>query len=216
MVDKWRSWIEGPIRGDVVGMNFRRMIWREVNGMLEGNPEVGQAPSAFWDFYGENYGAAQGIAVRRQADTNRRACSLGLLIKEIRENAERLTRDDYIGLLGERSGEELMVQRMRAGFDRLAGPGQHLDRQIPDRDLAALQRSARDVRVYVDEHLAHDMAQPRVAPSLTFADMHAAIDSISELFKKYAVLLTGAWWAELEPVIQGDWKAIFEVAWLRS
>jgi hypothetical protein len=103
IVARWRSWVEGPIRGDVVGMNFRRMIWREVNGMLEANPEVGQAPSAFWDFYGENYGAAQGIAIRRQADTNRRACSLGLLIKEMRENAERLTRDDYIGLLGERS-----------------------------------------------------------------------------------------------------------------
>lgn len=214
MVAKWRSWIEGPIRGDVVGMNFRRMVWREINGMLEVNPEVGRAPSALWDFYGENYGAAQGIAIRRQADTNRRACSLGLLIKEIRDNAQRLTRDDYVGLLGERLDDKRMVERMRAGFDRLAGPGQHLDRQIPDCDLAALQGAAKQVRVYVDEHLAHDMAEPRVAQSVTFADLHAAIDSISELFTKYAVMLTGGWWAELEPVIQGDWKAIFHVAWL--
>ncbi len=213
MVAKWRSWVEGPIRGDVVGMSFRRMIWSEINGMLEVNPEVGQAPSAFWDFYGENYGAAQGIAIRRQADANRRACSLGLLIKEMRENAERLTRDDYTGLLGERLGDHLMVERMRSGFDQLAGPRQHLDRQIPDRDLEALQRAARQVRVYVDEHLAHDMAEPRVAQPLTFADVHTAIDSISELFKKYAVTLTGAWWAELEPVIQGDWKAILRVPW---
>jgi hypothetical protein len=29
---QWRSWIEGPIRGGVVGMNFRRTIWLDING----------------------------------------------------------------------------------------------------------------------------------------------------------------------------------------
>jgi hypothetical protein len=33
-VAKWRSWIEGPIYGDVVGMHHKRMIWREMNDAI--------------------------------------------------------------------------------------------------------------------------------------------------------------------------------------
>lgn len=217
MVARWRSWIEEPIRHDVIGMHFRRMVWREVNDILGANPDVADLPSAFWDFYHENYAAAQAISIRRQADRDKRTCSLAVLIEGMRDNAERFTRGYYVGLLDEHQAhDELMMQRAHSDFDRLAGPGDHLDPDVPARDLAALRNDAKRVSVYVNEHLAHDMGEPTVADPPTFADLHAAIDSVGEIFRKYAVARAGAWWATFEPAIQYDWRAIFRVPWLAS
>ncbi len=176
----------------------------------------GRGRAAFWDFYGENYAAAQAIAVRRQADRDARTCSLARLIKEMQDDAELLTRDYYVGLLDERTDSDLLVKRANSDFDRLAGSGDHLDPEIAARDFEVLQNDAHRLRVYVNEHVAHDMAEPTVPEMPTYADLHAAIDSVGEIFKKYAVTLTGGWWATLEPAIQGDWKAIFRVPWLPS
>ena len=135
-VAKWRSWIEGPIRSDVVGMHFKRLIWREIAAMMNANPTVGEIPSAFWDFHQENYAVAQAIAIRRQADRDPRTCSLAVLIGEMRDNAELLTREDHIGLLGDRAADDLMRQRANAGFTELASGGDHLDPTNGQRDLA--------------------------------------------------------------------------------
>jgi AbiU2 len=213
-VAKWREWIEGPIRTDVVGMHFKRQIWREIAKIMDANPGVGELPSAFWDFYQETYAAAQAIAIRRQADTDKRTCSLARLITEMRDSAHLLTREDYIGLLGDRPSDG-MKERMESGFSGLAGGGDHLDPQIAEADLAELKSAAEQVRNYVNEHVAHDQAQPSVADLPTFGELHETIDAIGKIFQKYGVILTGAW-NELEAVIQDDWKAIFRVAWIPS
>jgi len=58
-------------------------------------------------------------------------------------------------------------------------------------------------------------AKPTVAELPTFADLHAAIDAMGAIFKKYAAILTGRIYA-LEPFIERDWEAIFRVPWLSS
>lgn len=215
-VAKWRSWIEGPIRTDVVSMHFKRMMWREVNAMLEANPPVAESPSAFWDFLWDNYATAQAIAIRRQADVRRDTCSLGRLITEMSGRADRLTREYYVSLLGERIDDELMVQWMNRGFDRLADGADRLDPKVCAQDLKSLRDSAREVIAYVDEHVAHDAVEPTAADMPTYGDIHRAIDAIGEVFNKYSVALTGGWWHTLEPVIQGDWQAIFRLPWIAS
>ena len=215
-IAKWRLWIEGPIRSDVVDMHFKRMMWREVNLMLEANPTVAQSPSAFWKFLWDSYATAQAIAIRRQADVRRDTCSLGRVITEMSKRADRLTRDYYVSLLGERSNNELMVQRMNRGFDRLANGADRLDPKVCARDLNELADSARAVITYVDEHVAHDAVASTTADLPTYADMHSAVDTIGEVFNKYHVALTGGWWYTLEPVIQEDWHAIFRLPWLSS
>jgi hypothetical protein len=209
---RWRSWIEGPIRGDVIGMHFRRFIWRRVHEIAEAKPEVGDRPSAFWDFLGQSYAATQAIAIRRQADTRADVCSLALVIKQIRDNAEALTRESHVGLFDQ--GNDLMVQRGKAGFDALAGGGDHIDPTIPEADLGALKSAAKRVRLYVNEHIAHDAADPTVVGMPTYGDLHAAIEAIGETCQRYALLLTASWAVQWEPVMQEDWEAIFRVAWL--
>lgn len=211
-LERWRVWIEGPIRGDVIAMHHRRFIWRRVHEIAEANAEISNQPSVFWDFLGQTYAATQAIAIRRQADTRKDVCSLGLVIKQIRDNAKVLTRESYIGLFDQ--SNDLMVQRGNAGFDALAGGGDHLDPAIPCADLATLQAAAKSVRLYANEHIAHNAAEPTVTTMPTYGDLHGAIDSIGETCRKYAVLLTASWPTQWEPVIQEDWEAIFRVPWL--
>jgi hypothetical protein len=213
-VAKWRSWIEQDIRNDIIDMHFKRLIWREINQMMKDNPEVGEVPSAFWDFHHDNYAVALAVAVRRQADTNAGTCALARLIKEMKNRAEVLTREYFVGLWDHTNEHDM--RRANAGFDQVAGEGgEHLNPAIVDRDLKALQTAARKVRLYVDQHVAHDQAQP-TAELPTFEELHAAVDAIWEIFRRYTVVLTAGTYFSLEPFIQTDWKAIFRTPWLRS
>jgi hypothetical protein len=154
--------------------------------------------------------------VRRQADRDPRTRSLRVLICEMRDNAELFTRDYFVGLLGDQTDNELMVQRAHEGFDRFAGTGDHLDPRIPTADIDSLDRDATLVKGFVDQHLAHTQAEPNVRIP-TFAELDEAIDSVGEMFKKYAATLTGAAWLMLdEPTFQYDWKAVFRVPWIAS
>jgi hypothetical protein len=105
-VQKWRTWIHEDIRHNLVGMYFRRQMWREVNAILLANPAVGQRPSSFWVFYQENYAAAQAVAIRRQADNRRNACSLRRLLEEIARRPDLLTRQSYVALLDEHQAKD--------------------------------------------------------------------------------------------------------------
>jgi hypothetical protein len=67
---------------------------------------------------------------------------------------------------------------------------------------------------YVNEHVAHDMAEPTMTEMPTFNDLNAAVDALGTMFKKYANVLTAGSYAFLEPVIQHDWKAIFRRPWI--
>jgi hypothetical protein len=215
-VRQWRSWIHGDIYSEVMGMFLRRKMWLDVDQMLGANPSVGLMPSSFWNFYHGNYAAAQSIAIRRQADKRGDTSSLWRLLRDIARKPDLLTREVYVSLLSEEQArDELMVERANRGWEKWAdSAGRRFDATIASADARELERVAQSVKVYVDQHLAHDATAPTVALPPTFGELHAAIDSIAETFRKYALLLTGAWW-DLDAVMQeGDWRAIFRKAWI--
>jgi hypothetical protein len=216
-VQQWRRWIHGDIYAEVMGMFWRRKMWLDVDRMLSANPSVGLVPSSFWNFYHGNYAAAQSIAIRRQADKRGDTSSLWRLLQDITRKPDLLTREAYVALLSEEQAEdEPMVERANRDWDQWAdSAGMRFDAAIASADARNLERVAQSVKVYVDQHLAHDAAAPTVVQPPTFGELHAAIDSIAETFRKYALILTGAWW-ELDAVVQGDWSAIFRKAWIES
>src|SRR5579863_5377293 len=184
-VARWRDWIHGDIRDNVVGMYFRRQMWREVNEMLQASP-VAQIPSAFWDFYHENYAAAQAIAIRRQADKTRGTRSLLKLIQEIYGNPALLTREGYVALLDEfQAKDDLLVLRANQDWDLWADPeGQIFDRRIAKADIDQLEADAERVKVYVDDHLAHHAERPKGADLPTLKDLHETIDAVGAIDRK--------------------------------
>jgi hypothetical protein len=218
-IEKWKRWCDGTIRSNVLTMNLQRYAWREVGKILDDNSE--QLPESYWwEFMRDTYGTTQAVAVRRQADTHRDAASLGKLIEEIGSDASRITRQFWLGLWHHEDDSDrfgLMRAQAEKAWDEHygGGVGTHLDPTIPRDDLEALTTDATKVKRYVDQHVAHADAVPAQV-TLTFEEVHAAIDSIGYLFKKYYNLLTASSYVTLEPKIQHNWKAAFRVAWMRA
>lgn len=215
-VKQWRAWIHGDIYSEVMGMFWRRKMWLDVDEMLSANPSVGLTPSAFWSFYHGNYAATQAIAIRRQADKRGDTSSLWRLLHEITRKPELFTRAVHLALLDStQAGDELLIERAHRDWNQWAdSAGTRFDGAIARADAQKLERAAQSTKVYVDEHLAHDATAPTVVQSPTFGELHAAIDSIAEIFQRYALILNSAWWNLDAVVVQGDWRAIFRKAWL--
>lgn len=66
---------------------------------------------------------------------------------------------------------------------------------------------------YATEVVAHT-ANRQTHSIPTFADLNGAIDQIGTLVTKYSSLLDAAIVRQLEPAIQGDWKAPFRQPWI--
>lgn len=211
-VERWRRWVETDIRNDVIGMHSRRKVWQEVDAILRANSEVSELPSVFWDFHYDNYATTQAVAIRRQGDRDTRTSSLARLIAEMEVKADCLTREYFVGLW--RNDDAALLDLAEAAFDKLSGVGSsHLDPAIPAADLEALLAGSKKLRAYVNQHVAHDQAEP-TAELPTLSDLHASIDTVGAAFIKYANVLTASTWLTLEAVVQDDWKAIFRRPWI--
>jgi hypothetical protein len=82
-------------------------------------------------------------------------------------------------------------------------------------DLETLAATAERVSDHVNRHVAHNDRRPLANP-LTFDEVNAAIDGISELFQKYTLLLTNSTYAFLVPAFQYDWLAVFREPWIKE
>jgi hypothetical protein len=212
-VDKWRRWCDGPIKDEVVALHLHRYTWQEVARLLRTFGDKLPA-SYYWRYMRDSYVVMQSVAVRRHADTDPRVISLGRLLKEISGEPDRITRQVIAGIWkpkdawAERDLDRAMTEWAGTG-------GTHLDPSIPLADLDTLTAAASKISDYVDRHLAHSDSKPVPSTDLPSLDeMHAAIDVIGELFRKYYTLLTGADMAFLVPVLRHDWLAIFGQPWI--
>jgi hypothetical protein len=215
-IEKWRRWIDGQMQNEIVTMHLHRATWRRVQAIIEHN---GQLPESYWwEFMSDIYASSQAAAVRRQVYADTDAASLGRLISEIADDAEKLTRGFWFGCWGTPDSEGERIVREHGWQTHYAGDvGRHLDPAIPAADLADLRAASTKVTDYVDRHIAHSDHRPIPSTRLpTLGDVHDAIDKVGFLFTKYTNLLTASTWAFLEPVLQHDWEAVFRVPWMRG
>ena len=208
-VEKWRIWIEEKIKNEVLAMYHRRAVYQRVSDITSSrNPSLPQ--SVFFEFLGDTYTITQAAAIRRQAEHNSRVVSLGTLLHEIANDAQRLCRQRFVSMWQENtqsSGDKSFTDHFaRDGGDQL-------DVETVTADLAKLKAETKVIVKYTDRIVAHADLKPIKSPA-TYKDLNSAIDTIGDLFEKYALLLTAASWHTLVPVIQNNWEAIFEVAWL--
>jgi AbiU2 len=229
-IEKWERWFEHGITNDLYTMHLERFAWKRMEEIARENPDLNGTESYLWEFLFDIYAKTQAAAVRRQADTDPQAASLGRLIWEVEKTPDLLTRDWWIGLWKEAEDDAYWKQvAEKAWADQFAGTvGDHMDPAVAAADLAKLRDGSRKVKEYVDQNVAHLDARtlpggggaPPDAPKrkgseLTLNEVHDAIDLIGDLFKKYGNLLTAAAWADLTPAIQHDWEAVFRVPWIR-
>jgi hypothetical protein len=214
-IEKWRGWIDGQIKDEVLTMHLHRDTWTQTQAIIAANP--GLPESYWWEFMGDTYAVTQAVAVRRQVDIHKDVASLGKLVSELADEPQILTQAFWVGLWDAKDPIDVAFAE-RAWREQFGGETvKHLDPAIPREDLANAEKLASGVKRYVDRHLAHSDRSPVPASSLpTLADVHAVIDLLGHLFKKYYNLLTAASWGTLIPVLQHDWKAAFREPWIQS
>jgi AbiU2 len=208
-VDKWNRWIEGEVKAEVLRMHHYRAVYRRVLEIVNSR-EPKLPDSLFFQFLANTYGASQAAAIRRQAEFSPRVISLGKLLAEIQAEPERLSRQRFVG-----PWDADQQDRGHESFSRhFAGDvGEHLDPKIVAEDASRLKDEAQGIVDFVNRHVAH-ADQDGLDELPTFAELHAAIDMIGDVFWKYSLLLTGDTYGTLEPVIQHPWEAIFHVPWI--
>jgi hypothetical protein len=217
-MEKWKRWCDERIANEVLGMNLHRHAWRELGRIVDEHGDL--PPSYFWEYLRDTYAVTQSVAVRRQADADPRVISLGRLIHEIAEDAPRNTRELYLEMWElKRTGDirdRLGAVHANQSFDTLAGEGaEYFEPDVARADLGRLTAAASSVSAYVDQHLAHSDAKQMSAPGLpTFDHVNDAIDTIGDLFRTYASLLTARGYVTVTPVIQDDWLAVFRQPWI--
>jgi hypothetical protein len=230
-IEKWEHWLEEGISNDVYSMNLQRFAWLRMQEIIDKNADLKTTESYFWEFIFDIYAKTQAQAVRRQADVDKQAASLGRLIREITDTPERLTRDWYVAIWGRSDQDEddrRYWKREAETYwaETFAGEvGDHIDPAITGADLTELRDGSEKVRRYVDKHVAHFDASvigrgPPNAPSRsgqslpTLNEVHDAIDLVGGLFKKYSALFTAAAILDLTPALQHDWEAVFRMPWI--
>jgi hypothetical protein len=208
-IEKWRRWCAGRIRAEILTMHLHRHVFREVGEITKARGDL--PPSYFFDYLRDTYATTQAIAIRRQAETGPRVCTLGRLLTEVSGDPSRISREFYLGMWNDDAD-----QGARAFADQFAGAADsHIDPAIIRRDLHELATAADSVRGYVDEYVVHSDARARAALP-AFDDLNLAIDSIGHLFIKYVNALTAETYATLVPEFQHDWRAVFREPWIRS
>lgn len=231
-VEKWKDWLEKGISNDVYSMHLQRFAWKRMHEIIDENETLKGTTSYFWEWLFDLYAKTQAGAVRRQADVNDQAASLGQLIHEITTTPNCIVRDWYVSHWGrpETYDEDDQAYWKKAGEKHWAGTfggttGDYIDPTITAADLAELREGSEKVRRYVDKHVAHFDASvigrgPPAAPTKegralpTLNEVHDAIDLIGRLFRKYSQLFSASDIIELTPVLQHDWEAVFRVQWL--
>lgn len=210
-IEKWRRWLDKPIKNGVITLHHHRQIWREIGDIIKEN---GNLPdSVFWQYHRDLYGITQAIAIRRQADLHPDVASLAKLLAEVRDDPERVTPAFWLSLWDDPADAAFA----RRQWDKNYGGevGDHLDPAIPAADYEELMVAATSAKDYVDKHVAHADQRPVAAgTTVTLAQIDNTIDVLGKLFRRYYALFTAADMYTLEPIIQHDWKAVFRVQWL--
>jgi hypothetical protein len=227
--ERWRTWIDDQIRKNILTMHLQRDAYMKVTSMLAANKAL--PDSYWWEFMIDMYITTQAMAVRRQADVDRRVASLVRIILELKSHPQLISREYWVGQWRDDPGDQPWIQREaeRGWATQYAGStGDHLDPAIPTADFDRLTSAASKVNAFVNAHIAHSQStihQPNrkqpadvdaASPDATLSakEVHEVIDVIGDVFKKYYNLLTASSYVFLVPVIQHDWLAAFRVPWM--
>lgn len=213
--DRWNHWqatLDAAGR-DLVVLVLDRAVWTTVGRMLRENEAI-EHHSVVVDWLGRVYSTTQAVGIRRQRDRRGKPASLGHLIDDIARHPHVLTRARHLD-------ETMLGQDVEsaAGFwPRYAVPdGSHFDGRIAAGDLVRLDDACASVKKYVDKRVAHlDRDVVTTPPTITYGDLHSAIDTLGGLLRRYMWLLRRVHLAVVGMPVGWSWLSMFATPWLPS
>lgn len=200
------------VRDDVYALYHHRAVWREVVDELI---RVDPTETVFADHYTQLYVDRQAIALRRLVDQDPDSLSLTRLLIELAEHPESMTRARHVDLYlasahyeSDDPTDSWLLNEANATFSKYAdGDGDNLNPSLVRADLQRWRATCGAIKKVVDKTIAHRASLPHgTAPTATFKELDAAIDTVGEFIKKYTLLFEASSIMKIEPVIQSDWR----------
>lgn len=194
-----------------------RFFFREFQKIRENNPKL-NVNNHFFNWIWEDYIYSASMGVRRLVDRDPKTNSLYILLKEIKNNPEILSRERYISIFVMDSG--FSREEASMFFDRLVGEGkQHVDPTRVQGDIDILFEKYGKLKNYINKIIAHaerkaqaKMEKPEDLP--TIGDLDDCIDYLEKLLIEYYAIFYAGTYTTLLPTIQYPWKDIFKFPWI--
>ena len=207
---KWLRWLD-IIKVEIQDLVVAKYTFHEIQKMIAENPDI-QKSNSFYRYFTSTYVSHTVIGLRRQIKTDPQSISLALLLQEVANTPEVLSRKYYKSLYEGSTVEDLADK----DFDKFSGTGRkHIDPEIVRADLQRFRDATRRCEDFADKRIAHrDKRDPKILP--TYNEVDACIDLLDELYVKYLLCFKANAMDTLLPTWQYDWKEIFSIPWIRT
>ncbi len=208
--ERWTQWLEVLFQ-HIVELHDHRAIWNELVDMVQANREIPD-PWFFLDWVGRLWASTMVVGIRRLDDRDPKSVSLARLIADVGKHPELASRKHHRSRHAETyPGDDWMQRRADEEYDDYVGSGLPLAEMV-QRDLDKLRAAGAAIRHHVNKYVAHtdEHAGP---PTATYADIDAALDGVTALYRRYSSLITGSAPSAMTPTHQFDWTQPFLVAW---
>jgi hypothetical protein len=190
-----------------------RHIHNEIGAILQANPRLWRNNNSFYLWMASTYEDSALIAVRRQVDTTKGAISLIRLLDEIRRYPHILSRERFVqqAVASKLPASEGEIHRM---FDYYTAPGaHHIKADVVRAELDDLKARTKSIGEYTNTRVAHfNPKEPEDTP--TVLQVHAVLDHLYELGKKYLLLLQAKSCQEPQLADEERWKDVFREPWI--
>lgn len=211
LLKKWEEWIEEIMKQLSWLLTGQDFFWGMRN-IVEANEKI-QLPTALHNWIVDNYVAKVTTGIARLNDHDTRTISLHRLIKEISENPDVITREDYVSGYS----DDFLIQSGAADrdFDNFAEKTeQHISSSKLKEDIEILDKKTKIIKDFRDQWVAHFDQNRKIDQLPTFGDVAETLEIIDKIFCKYYMLLTRGGMNTCKPTLQYDWKEPLTHAWI--
>lgn len=169
--------------------------------MLILNPQLSDEGGFVFNWAAENYLDASLMVIRRELDVQSGTENLRNLLEDVIEHPRVLTRARYRAQWTSDGGRaDLAFDSFRPVRVPDVQERDHVDPQVVRADIEQVVADSERLRVYAERTRAHRTpGEHGVDKTITFRDLHQAIDGIRRVVGKYYALLTLCSVADWEP-----------------
>lgn len=213
--EKWEKWLEKDIYKDFAEVFFNRHIFWEVQAIIKNNPNLETyKPNWFNVFLGQAYFDYAVSAIRRQIKPHKDSISFVGLLEEMIRTPSVLSRERFVERFvhlhpaGEKCAKDLFDKKFAGKCT------DHIDPVIVCQDLCKLKALSETVENFADDRVSH-LGKRKSIEIPTFNALDSCIDCLSELIRKYYLLVKAVdLGGDLSVDFTDDWKGIFHQPWV--
>ncbi|UCD73959.1 MAG: hypothetical protein JSV91_09200 [Phycisphaerales bacterium] len=155
------------------------------------------------------YGTHASVGIRRLLDRDKKTFSLRVLLKQIRNNSQVITRRSFVQRYRKELRDVASIE-----FERIAGSrAKSLPRDVVQKDLNRLVDVTTRIIKTVDKRIAHHERRPRAGRLPKWREIHQAISTMEDITLRYEFILHQSAPSSLRPAnimeYEADWLEIW-------